>query len=307
MQSERLNTSRHRRKIQLQKHLGKSRQYWRDIILGVNDGLVSTFLLVAGVAGGGLSSTDILLTAIAGAIAGAISMAAGEYVATKSQNEVMRGEINLEEDHVKNNLEEEMEELNELFEKIGLTLNEDDKADAEKEQTNIAAKFPIIEKSLDDQVADENEGFGKDKDTELDKDVEQGLYSMQDVKELQSNLKEFYRTNPKALLKIMKSLEFGVVDEETRSPIRAGAFSCVLFILGSLPSVLPFLFSGDSPTVGLIAAAIGTIICLMLVGMIKTWATRTKMWSAAIENLVIAGFGGGAAYGIGLMFETIIR
>lgn len=312
MQSERLNTSRHRRKIQLQKHLGKSRQYWRDIILGVNDGLVSTFLLVAGVAGGGLSSTDILLTAIAGAIAGAISMAAGEYVATKSQNEVMRGEINLEEDHVKNNLEEEMEELNELFEKIGLTLNEDDKdVDAEKEQTSLAAKFPVTHESIDDcsvsQVVNKSVGFGKDKDTELDKDVEQGSHSMQDVKELQSNLKEFYRTNPKALLKIMKTLEFGVVDEETRSPIRAGAFSCILFILGSLPSVLPFLFSGNSPTIGLIAAAIGTIVCLMLVGMIKTWATRGKMWSSAIENLVIAGCGGGAAYGIGLMFDTIIR
>lgn len=58
-------------------HLGKHRQYWRDIILGVNDGLVSTFLLVAGVAGGGLSSIDILLTAIAGALAGAVSMFAG--------------------------------------------------------------------------------------------------------------------------------------------------------------------------------------------------------------------------------------
>ena len=224
----------------------------------------------------------------------------------------MRGEINLEEDHVKNNLEEEMEELNELFEKIGLTLNEDDKdVDAEKEQTSLAAKFPITHESLDDcsvsQVVNKSLGFGKDKDTELDKDVEQGSHSMQDVKELQSNLKEFYRTNPKALLKIMKSLEFGVVDEETRSPIRAGAFSCILFILGSLPSVLPFLFSGHSPTIGLIAAAIGTIVCLMLVGMIKTWATRGKMCSAAIENLVIAGCGGGAAYGIGLMFDTIIR
>ena len=61
-----------------QEHLGSSRQYWRDIILGVNDGLVSTFLLVAGVAGGGLSSNDILLTAIAGALAGAISMCAGK-------------------------------------------------------------------------------------------------------------------------------------------------------------------------------------------------------------------------------------
>jgi len=42
------------------------------MILGVNDGLVSTFLLVAGVAGGGLSSQDILLTALAGALAGAV-------------------------------------------------------------------------------------------------------------------------------------------------------------------------------------------------------------------------------------------
>lgn len=239
------------------------------------------------------------------------------YVATKSQNEVMSGEINLEEDHVKNNLEEEMEELNELFEKIGLTLNEDDdKVDVKKEQTSLAAKFPITDKSLDDyEVANESVGFEQDvkrrscenKDTESYKDVEKGSYSVQEVKELQSNLKKFYRTNPKALLKIMKSLEFGVVDEETRSPIRAGAFSCILFILGSLPSVLPFLFSGDSPTIGLIAAAVGTIICLMLVGMIKTWATRGKMWNAALENLVIAGCGGGAAYGIGLMFDKIIR
>ena len=50
-------------------HFGSSRQYWRDIILGVNDGLVSTFLLVAGVTEGGFSSIDILLTAIAGALA----------------------------------------------------------------------------------------------------------------------------------------------------------------------------------------------------------------------------------------------
>jgi hypothetical protein len=72
-------------------HLSKHRQYWRDIILGVNDGLVSTFLLVAGVAGSGLTSTDILLTAIAGALAGAVSMASGEFIATKSQNEVLQG------------------------------------------------------------------------------------------------------------------------------------------------------------------------------------------------------------------------
>jgi vacuolar iron transporter family protein len=77
-------------------HLGKHRQYWRDIILGLNDGMVSTFLLVAGVAGSGLSSTNILLTAISGSLAGAVSMAAGEFVATKSQNQVLQGMLRLD-------------------------------------------------------------------------------------------------------------------------------------------------------------------------------------------------------------------
>lgn len=72
-------------------HLKRTRQYYRDMMLGVNDGLVSTLLLVAGVVGGGMGVKVVLLTAVSGAIAGAISMFAGEFVATKSQNEVMSG------------------------------------------------------------------------------------------------------------------------------------------------------------------------------------------------------------------------
>jgi len=71
-------------------HLGKQRQYWRDVTLGVNDGLVSTFILAlvsAGVAG---STTDILLTAISGSLAaGSVKIFAGDYMATKSQDEVL--------------------------------------------------------------------------------------------------------------------------------------------------------------------------------------------------------------------------
>jgi hypothetical protein len=69
-------------------HLGKQLQYWRDIILGINDGIVSTFLLVVGVSGGGLSSKDIFITAVSGALAGSVSMFAGEFIATKSQDQV---------------------------------------------------------------------------------------------------------------------------------------------------------------------------------------------------------------------------
>jgi len=83
-------------------------------------GLVSTFLLVAGVTGANLSNKDVLLTAVSGTIAGAISMAAGEYVATKSQQEVMDGEIALERKHIAFRREEELAELVAAFTKIGI-------------------------------------------------------------------------------------------------------------------------------------------------------------------------------------------
>jgi VIT1/CCC1 family predicted Fe2+/Mn2+ transporter len=101
-------------------HLGKSRQYLRDIILGVNDGLVSTFLLVAGVVGGGLTATQVLLTGIAGALAGMISMGIGEYLATKSQEEVFAAEMELEAQHLKDHRGHERDELRHMFGEMGL-------------------------------------------------------------------------------------------------------------------------------------------------------------------------------------------
>ena len=102
-------------------HIGGSRQYMRDVILGVNDGLVSTFLLVSGVVGGGLSATDVLLTGIAGAIAGAISMAIGEYIATKSQEEVFDAELALEAHHLREHREDEVEQLKAMLADRGLS------------------------------------------------------------------------------------------------------------------------------------------------------------------------------------------
>ena len=96
-------------------HLGETRQYWRDIILGVNDGLVSTFLLVVGVVGGGLNSDQVLLTGVAGAIAGAVSMAAGEYLATKSQDEILAAELELERTHIEHFREDEIAQLRGFF------------------------------------------------------------------------------------------------------------------------------------------------------------------------------------------------
>lgn len=92
----------------------------RDIILGVNDGLVSTFLLVSGVVGGGLNAVDVLLAGVAGAIAGMISMAVGEYIATKSQEEVFEAEIALEREHLKYHRQQERDQLRDMLSDVGL-------------------------------------------------------------------------------------------------------------------------------------------------------------------------------------------
>jgi VIT1/CCC1 family predicted Fe2+/Mn2+ transporter len=231
-----------------EEHLGASRQYWRDIILGVNDGIISTFLLVAGVAGGGMTSSQILLTAIAGALAGAVSMMAGEYVATKSQNEVLSGELVLESIHVQEFLDEELEELVDLLEMIGIEHDE--------------MRQPLL---------------------------------------------AYYRQNPKSLLKVMKTLEFGVVEQEVRNPLIAGVASCFLFLAGSVPSVVPFVICTTDPMQGLLLAGLATIIALFLVGAIKTWATRGHWIASAAENLIIAGCGGLLAYAVGAEFGTIMN
>ena len=101
-------------------HVGESRPYLRDMILGVNDGLVSIFLLVAGLVGGQLESSSVLLGGLVGALAGAVSMALGEYLATKSQDEVWEAELALEEEHLRYYRDEEAAQLYDLLGQFGI-------------------------------------------------------------------------------------------------------------------------------------------------------------------------------------------
>ena len=103
-----------------EEHVGGTRQYWRDIVLGINDGLVSMLLLVVGVVGGGLDREQVILTGVAGALAGAVSMATGEYLATKSQDEVMESELALERTHIKHFRQQEVDQLYPMLRGVGV-------------------------------------------------------------------------------------------------------------------------------------------------------------------------------------------
>ena len=219
-------------------HIGETRQYWRDIILGVNDGLVSMFLLVVGVAGGGLTPDQVLLTGVAGALAGAVSMGAGEYLATKSQDEVLEAELKLERSHIAEFREMELSQLRGMFADMG-----------------------VRDEDLDSVVA---------------------AFDHSDT----------------ALLNAMKALEFGVVDSERRSPYLAMAASGLLFLLGSLPSVIPFMLT-DSIPLAVTWATVLALSGLFAVGVVKASVTRASWVKAGLENMVIAGLGGVVAWFIG--------
>ncbi|TNJ33679.1 VIT1/CCC1 transporter family protein [Arenimonas terrae] len=83
----------------------------RAAIFGVNDGLVSNASLILGVVGASASTGTVLATGIAGLLAGALSMAAGEYVSVRSQRELFEYQIGLESDELKKYPEAEAEEL----------------------------------------------------------------------------------------------------------------------------------------------------------------------------------------------------
>ncbi|WP_306546151.1 VIT family protein [Desulfobulbus sp.] len=92
----------------------------RAAVLGANDGIVSTASLIIGVAAADASRESILLAGTAGLVAGALSMAAGEYVSVKSQEDTERADLQMESDALENDREEEEKELAAIYRDRGL-------------------------------------------------------------------------------------------------------------------------------------------------------------------------------------------
>ena len=106
------------------RHIEKHRTHrigWlRAAVLGANDGIVSTASLVLGVAAAGASSKNILIAGVAGLVAGAMSMAAGEYVSVSSQSDTESADMERERKELVADPKHEHEELSAIYVKRGL-------------------------------------------------------------------------------------------------------------------------------------------------------------------------------------------
>ena len=92
----------------------------RAAVLGANDGIVSTASLIIGVAASGASRSEVLVAGMAGLVAGAMSMAAGEYVSVSSQADTEAADIERERTELRDEPERELDELASMYEGRGL-------------------------------------------------------------------------------------------------------------------------------------------------------------------------------------------
>ena len=104
----------------LDSHFIHRSNWLRAAVLGANDGIISISSLAIGVAAASVSRDPILLATVAGLVAGALSMAAGEYVSVSSQTDIEKADIEREKRELKAMPENEMQILAQIYEKRGL-------------------------------------------------------------------------------------------------------------------------------------------------------------------------------------------
>ncbi len=125
----------------------------RAAVLGANDGMVSNLSLVMGVAGASLEGNAVLIAGIAGLLAGAISMALGEWLSVQSSRELYENQIKIETMEIDRNPEEEIEELALIYEARGL---------AAKQAKNLASQIMENKESAIQTLAREELGIDPD-------------------------------------------------------------------------------------------------------------------------------------------------
>jgi VIT1/CCC1 family predicted Fe2+/Mn2+ transporter len=228
-------------------HSGNERAYIRDIILGINDGLISTLLLTIGIYASGFSITAIILTIISSSIGGMISMGLGEYLATKSQAEVTKAELEMEKEHIKEHLDVELAQVKDFLNKEMFITNE------------------YLINDFVNECKNNNEG----------------------------------------LLNFMKRIEFGISDDDQRTPIMAMFVSSVLYFFGALPTLFSFIVNNNIKFCFYLAIILN-ILTLFSIGVVKTLITKTNPIYSGLENLLYGIIGGSISYGIGYLFSTYL-
>ena len=257
------------------RHRGVGGGNLRAAVFGVNDGLVSNTSLIMGIAGASSQNSLILTTGVAGLLAGALSMAAGEYVSMRSQREMYESQIALEKAELEEYPEEEIEELALIYNTRGMEL---EAARAEFERLGAAPDLSRL-----DALARTARRRGN------------GLTAREAARGFARELMR----DPEHALNTLSREELGLNPDDLGSPWGAAVFSFLAFTAGAVVPLLPFLFRPGAAAVPAAAALAGT--SLFVVGAMLSLFTGRRAWWGGTRMVLIGGGAGIVTYLIGYL------
>lgn len=210
----------------------------RAAVLGGNDGLVSNFSLVMGVAGATAGESGVLLTGLAGMLAGALSMSLGEWISVKSSQELYENQMDVEMEELESNPEGEKRELALIYMAKGIP----------EDQAHAMAADIMKDKSQAHEVL---------------------------VRE-----------------------ELGINAEELKgSAAEAAIYSFILFSIGAIIPVIPFLFTSGFTAI-LLSVALSTV-GLFIIGAAITLFTGRNVWYSGFRQVLFGLAAAAVTFGIG--------
>lgn len=217
----------------------------RAAVLGGNDGLVSNFSLVMGIAGATAGQQGVLLAGLAGLLAGALSMSLGEWISVKSSQELYENQMQIEMEELETNPEGEMKELALIYMAKGIP---------EKQAQQMAI----------DIMKDKNHAH-----------------------------------------EILIKEELGINAEELKgSAVEAAIYSFILFAIGAVIPVLPFMFTSglQAIIISVSASAIG----LFLIGAAITLFTGKNVWYSGFRQVLFGLAAAAITFGIGKLIGVSV-
>ena len=217
----------------------------RAAVLGGNDGLVSNFSLVMGVAGATEGGTGVLLAGLAGLLAGALSMSLGEWISVKSSQELYENQMAIEMEELETSPENEMKELELIYRAKGIP----------PEQAHQMAADIINNKEHAHELL---------------------------VKE-----------------------ELGINAEELKgSAFEAALYSFILFAIGAVIPVFPFMFL--SGTTAILISAAASTVGLFIIGAAITLFTGKSVWYSGFRQVIFGLAAAAITFGIGKLIGVAI-
>ncbi len=217
----------------------------RAAVLGANDGLVSNLALVMAVAGASTTGTPVLVAGLAGMLAGAISMALGEWISVQSSRELYQRQIETERSEIEEFPDEEAEELALIYQAKGI---------APQEAARLAsAVMDDAERALDTMAREE---LGIDP------------------------------------------------DDLGGSPWTAAITSFILFSIGAIIPVAPFLFT--SGTTAILLSAAGSAIGLFGLGAAISLMTGRNVWWSGTRQALFGIVAAAVTFGIGTLLGVAV-